>query len=629
MAKKGYPTRDPRPGYGWAPCAMCNQEGEILSRWSASDDSGKDRCPRCFRLGWVQQSLDVLRRSHPPTCSCAACVGKRMDAAAKAEAQHSDNSDSAECESSEETEIEEGLREDVETAGQAEREPDHLATVEYVGVDEFPSALREKDPYKEAGEDKEEKASPKEGEVSPTTELETEERDSVEREESLMEEGETREEEEVLEAEADRVEPVSGGVEEPAAEESVSDRTGESRDVGSGSAGRSSLRPAPRKGVPTRFGEASSPPQSHQPRYSPPSNEDPEKPWAWIIGIGGILLILVAGVLLIVGRGDDASTLSAHKDSMPRPTRSIPLATPTSTPTATTESGKTRSFPSSTPTAKVTPGPTATPRPTNRRTATPTATRVVATRTPTPAPTIPLTAMPSSTMIATPIPTPVPTPTPVLSPRLEPRSVTTPTPLPLASPVPTSTPTPLEMPSGRVPGGTLLDAANIYTAVIRYTNEARVASGLSPLLEDMAISKIAFIHSANMAISGVLSHTLKRQGPTDRALASGYDCRAYRGDGSYTYGLSENIFQSPRVRLWTSWTLAGVVTRTEPTQFIETSEEMGRALVTGWLNSAGHRANILDPYAARIGVGIYIQHSIEHGYISETVWATQNFSECT
>ena len=174
-----------------------------------------------------------------------------------------------------------------------------------------------------------------------------------------------------------------------------------------------------------------------------------------------------------------------------------------------------------------------------------------------------------------------------------------------------------------------MDAAKIYTSVIRHTNEARVASGLPPLVEDIAISEIAYIHSANMAASGVLSHTFRGQDPTDRALAAGYDCKAFRTATSYTYGLSENIYKSPRIRLWTSWTLAGVLTRTEPTEFIRSSEEMADALVSGWLNSPGHRANILDPYATRIGVGIYIKREIEHGYISETVWATQNFSECT
>ncbi len=234
-------------------------------------------------------------------------------------------------------------------------------------------------------------------------------------------------------------------------------------------------------------------------------------------------------------------------------------------------------------------------------------------------------ARPTPTPTSEPSPTPTPEPTPVPTPKATP----IPTPAPTPLPTPVTTPTPSATISGRAPGGTLLDAADIYAAVIRYTNEARVTSGLPPLLEDTEISRIAFSHSTNMAVSGVLSHTLRGQDATDRALAAGYDCRAFRGDGSYTYGLSENIIKAPRIRQWTTTTINSIAISTKPTIYHKTSNDMARALVDSWLNSAGHRANILDPYATRIGIGIYIQRSIENGYISETVWATQNFSECT
>ena len=179
-----------------------------------------------------------------------------------------------------------------------------------------------------------------------------------------------------------------------------------------------------------------------------------------------------------------------------------------------------------------------------------------------------------------------------------------------------------------MPGGSLLEAVDIYSAVIKYTNEERVASGLSPLLEDMEISKIAFLHSTNMALLDDLSHTFKGQNPTDRALAAGYDCKALRGDGTYTFGLSENIAEYPRIKTWTYTSVNGKTVSVEPTSY-RSSSEMALDLVTGWMNSPGHRANILDPYATRMGVGIYIQQEIENGYVAETVWATQNFSECT
>ena len=66
MAEKGFPTRDPRPGYKWVQCTTCNGTGEIISGWSAGADSRKIRCPSCFRLGWVQLSSGLLREKLKP-----------------------------------------------------------------------------------------------------------------------------------------------------------------------------------------------------------------------------------------------------------------------------------------------------------------------------------------------------------------------------------------------------------------------------------------------------------------------------------------------------------------------------------------------------------------------------------
>ena len=48
----------------------------------------------------------------------------------------------------------------------------------------------------------------------------------------------------------------------------------------------------------------------------------------------------------------------------------------------------------------------------------------------------------------------------------------------------------------------------------------------------------------------------------------------------------------------------------------------------GWMSSPGHRENILDRESRRFGVGIAIQEAPEYGYVSETIYATQNFSAC-
>ena len=574
MAKRGYPTRDPRPGYEWVECTMCNREGEILSRWSAGADSRKIRCPRCFRLGWMQRSLGLLREHHPPKCSCAACIRRRRVAEQGVAGGHSAASDFL-----------------------SNPEPDR-----------------------------------------PTAKVEPEESETGAGQEGSLPEPEPPSER--------VVHPPAQKLDEERGVEGRNPKDTRRRTESRPPESQGPSPPVPRPPEPPRQppgkrsqrkNKARRPPSQHLSQFRRDEGKGEQfdsdgNLFGSCLEQGCLVPILFFGGILLVAAliGTIVDSCESSREGTTPATSPRPTSTWTRTPIPTQpfptvpSTGKPSWFPSAT--AVPTVNPTRPPDPTP-------------TPVPTPAPTPPLTAMPPPTMIATPFPTPTPPPTPVLPPIPEPTPVTTLTPAPLATPIPTPwptlmptpppTPTPSATPSGKVPGGTLLDAVDIYTAVIRYTNEARVASGLSPLLEDVSISKIAFIHSANMAVSGVLSHTLRGQDPTDRALTAGYDCKAYRGDGSYTYGLSENIYQSPRIRLWTSWTLAGVVTRTEPTQFIRSSEEMARALVTGWMNSPGHRANILDPYAARIGVGIYIQQSMEHGYISETIWATQNFSDCT
>ena len=269
------------------------------------------------------------------------------------------------------------------------------------------------------------------------------------------------------------------------------------------------------------------------------------------------------------------------------------------------------------PTQTLTPTPTrdatpvTTPRPTQLATTTPVPTQAFS---PTP------TRVPTATRI--PIPTFTPAPTPLAPPTLPP--ITTPIPTPAPTPTPTPTPPP---PTLTEIGGGSLNSDQIAHSVIQSTNDRRQRRGLPALLVDPAISKIAQGHSQNMATTGIFEHEIAGQGPTDRALAANYTCRNYREDGSYTYGLSENIYEISRVQEWTH-TTRGSSTTTTVSNFHRTAEEVAEALVAGWMDSLGHRTNILDPDARRIGVGVYVQITEMFGYALETYWVTQNFSDC-
>ena len=219
-------------------------------------------------------------------------------------------------------------------------------------------------------------------------------------------------------------------------------------------------------------------------------------------------------------------------------------------------------------------------------------------------------------------------PTPWQSPTEPSRQWTIPT-VPAATPMPQrlrETPTPEHAfhDSGqKYPGGTPLKSSEIERLIIAYTNEERKKAGLPPFIHDSMISTIARNHSRNMAQTGQYSHKINGKDQTARALAAGYDCRAYRSDGSYSYGLAENIDQLQRVKKRTR-------VGQGPWQASKYSnqQQMAREHVQRWMDSPGHRKNILSPESKRIGVGVSVTIDEKYGYPSEKTWATQNFSRC-
>ncbi|MGK5639426.1 CAP domain-containing protein [Streptomyces sp. URMC 126] len=103
--------------------------------------------------------------------------------------------------------------------------------------------------------------------------------------------------------------------------------------------------------------------------------------------------------------------------------------------------------------------------------------------------------------------------------------------------------------------------------VLALTNVHRTAAGLRPLDGDPRLTAAAQAHSADMAARGYHSHTAPDGGrPWDRAVAAGCVHRS----------IGENIACGQR----------------SPAEVVE-----------GWMNSPGHRANILTPDFTHLGVG--------------------------
>lgn len=107
------------------------------------------------------------------------------------------------------------------------------------------------------------------------------------------------------------------------------------------------------------------------------------------------------------------------------------------------------------------------------------------------------------------------------------------------------------------------------TEVVALVNQERAAAGCSPLAVDPLIENAALAHSRDMARNDFFSHTgSDGSSPADRVTAQGYEWTR----------LGENI-------------AAGY---TSPA-----------AVVAGWMDSPGHRANILNCDFTETGVGYY------------------------
>lgn len=105
--------------------------------------------------------------------------------------------------------------------------------------------------------------------------------------------------------------------------------------------------------------------------------------------------------------------------------------------------------------------------------------------------------------------------------------------------------------------------------VVNLTNQFRAEHGLKPLSIDLDLTEAAQRHSEDMAYQDYFSHTGKDGSmPWERALGAGYE----------SWMVGENIaagFSSPQ------------------------------AVVKGWINSEGHRANMLNSKYNEIGVGYF------------------------
>jgi uncharacterized protein YkwD len=188
-----------------------------------------------------------------------------------------------------------------------------------------------------------------------------------------------------------------------------------------------------------------------------------------------------------------------------------------------------------------------------------------------------------------------------------PSTVTSP---PLPESTPRSTP-PLPVASGYGVYPYPLSSTALEQRIHEMINQQRAENGLGALSFDPVLAEIARKHSRDMAEHHYFAHiNPEGENPTDRGTAANYSCRKNYGS-YYTYGIAENLF------LNNLYSAATFYSNRETEYQWNSPEDIAQITVAGWMNSTGHRENILTPAFDREGVGVMIA--------SEKVYITEDF----
>jgi uncharacterized protein YkwD len=113
--------------------------------------------------------------------------------------------------------------------------------------------------------------------------------------------------------------------------------------------------------------------------------------------------------------------------------------------------------------------------------------------------------------------------------------------------------------------------ANPADDVVAYTNEVRQRAGLPPLRGNDRLATAAMAHAKQMAREDTLSHVLDGKNAGDRIAAAGYRFSCW----------GENL----------AW--------------LKGYDDPAAEAVKGWLDSPGHRRNLLHPDFTEIGVAYW------------------------
>ena len=139
--------------------------------------------------------------------------------------------------------------------------------------------------------------------------------------------------------------------------------------------------------------------------------------------------------------------------------------------------------------------------------------------------------------------------------------------------------------------------AQVASLVHVLINEERVNNELPPLEYDDKLAQIAIDHSRDMVQQDYFSHySLKGDSFSARYAKAGYNCQ--RKVGIIIHKGAENIHQGWQYGR-TTYRNGRIIGRDWLSD-----QRLAEIAVEGWMNSPGHRANILNPLWQREGIGV-------------------------
>lgn len=156
------------------------------------------------------------------------------------------------------------------------------------------------------------------------------------------------------------------------------------------------------------------------------------------------------------------------------------------------------------------------------------------------------------------------------------------------------------------------DEARLCGLIFDLTNAERARAGLRPLAQSRGAASAATQHSRDMASRGYFDHKskgfFKRTNPSDRMATYGYQPRMS----------AENIAMIPTFNnqiIRTSSDRSRQVMAADYNSY----DRLARYAMREWMNSPGHRKNIMNPQLSTLGVGVAVgmRKNVPYVYLTQ------------